>query len=296
MLQCPQCHKDSRLCFTSRDYNRKISRQRFQHYRCSSCGLIFISPIPPDLGKYYPETYYAVPATREQLAGNSEPERFKIELVNRFITNGRLLEIGPAYGCFTWLAKEAGFETEAIEMDARCCRFLTDVMGIKAVNNSDTAAALEGLEPYNVITLWHVIEHLPDPWTTLEAMCKKLLPGGILVIAAPNPDAFQFHVLGRYWPHVDAPRHLMLIPASVIAKKVEALGFKTVLLTTTDKGSLGWNGFGWEQFFSNFCSLRYINRILRMIGRVVSIVMKPIERVEGRGSAYTLVLKKEKLG
>jgi hypothetical protein len=85
----------------------------------------------------------------------------------------------------------------------------------------------------------------------------------------------------------------MLIPADLISTKVESLGLKRSLFTTTDKGSLGWNSFGWEQFLANLCHVRYITTILRMIGRPVSFIMQRFEKTEGKGSAYTLIFKKE---
>lgn len=294
MLPCPLCNAMSSLYFHSKDYNRRISNETFTHYHCPSCGLIFIAPIPQNLGNYYPTNYYSNPPSQDQLTVGAVHERYKIDIIQKFVTGGRLLEIGPAYGNFSWLAKQSGFEVETIEMDAKCCQFLSKVIGVRTINNSDICAALKGLIPYNVIALWHVIEHLPDPWRTLEAINEKLLPGGILVIATPNPDAFQFHFLGKYWPHVDAPRHLMLIPAPLIIKKMESLGFKTAFFTTTDKGSLGWNRFGWEHFFSNLCSLKLINITLKLIGRVVSVLTSPIEDIEGKGSAYTLIFVKER--
>ena len=289
---CPYCRTESPLYFQSRDYNRRITHDVFDHYRCPQCELIFIEPIPVNLADYYPESYHFVPESSAYLEAGSEPERYKIEIVQRFSGKGRLLEIGPSYGSFTYLAKKAGFEVEAIEMNARCCRFLNDVVGARAINSDDPIGALQHLEPYDVIALWHVIEHLPDPWVMLDAICANLKPGGIVVLAAPNPDAFQFHLMGRYWPHVDAPRHLTLIPIELLAAKLEALGMKAELITTTDKGSLGWNTFGWEFFFANLSSQSYIKKALRLAGRLVSLLFSPIERMEGRGSAYTMVFRK----
>jgi 2-polyprenyl-3-methyl-5-hydroxy-6-metoxy-1,4-benzoquinol methylase len=203
------------------------------------------------------------------------------------------LEIGPAYGSFIYLAKEAGFNAEAIEMDPNCCRFISEAIGVKAIQSNDPSVALKGVENYDVIALWHVIEHLPDPWKTLEAISKKLQPGGILVIAAPNPEAFQFRVLGRFWPHVDAPRHLKLIPLSLLDREMLSLELKPVWSTTTDKGTLGWNTFGWMYFFTNFTNLRFIKTELAIIGRIMSIILGPIERMKGLGSAYTVVYQKE---
>lgn len=258
--------------------------------------LIFLSPVPKDLVDYYPADYYAVPRSIMELEKIADGERYKIDLVKQFSTGGRLLEIGPAYGSFLYLAKQAGFTAEAIEMDPNCCRFIRETIGVKAIQSDDPSKALEGAENYDTIALWHVIEHLPNPWSTLEAVSKKIKSGGILILAAPNPDAFQFHVLGRYWPHVDAPRHLSLIPRSLLSRQAGSLGLTPVWSTTNDKGALGWNGFGWITFFSNLSSSGSTSRILNIIGRIVSIVMSPADRREGRGSAYTVVFRKERSG
>lgn len=289
---CPYCHAESPLYFQSQDYNRNITQETFDHYRCPQCKLIFISPIPANLADYYAETYYFIPESAAYLEAGSEPERYKIDIVQRFSTSGRLLEIGPSYGSFTYLAKKAGFEVDAIEMDSRCCQFLKEVVGVNTINSNDPVDVVKQAVPYDVIALWHVIEHVPDPWALLDAIYRNLKPGGIVVLAAPNPDAFQFRVMGRYWPHVDAPRHVSLIPMKLITDKLEVLGMKAELLTTTDKGSIGWNEFGWSFFFSNFSSHFHVKRVLSRIGQVVSLILSPIEKMEGKGSAYTVVFRK----
>jgi len=294
IVTCPQCKQETRLYFRTKDFNRKITQDIFHYYRCSSCKLIFLSPIPQDLGKYYPNNYYPIPSSIDDLAKTAEYERYKIDIVRQFTSGGRLLEIGPAYGSFLYLAKQSGFDAEAIEMDANCCMFIREIIGAKVIQSNDPSEALKSAENYNAIALWHVIEHLPDPWKTLEAISCKLHPGGILVIAAPNPEAFQFRMLGRFWPHVDAPRHLELIPQSLLTKKMQSLGLKTVWSTTTDVGTLGWNTFGWEYFFGNFTNLRYIKTGLALMGRILSILLGPIERMKGLGSAYTVVYQREK--
>jgi len=266
--------------------------------------------------------------TIQDLAVKAEQERYKLEILHNVITRGRLLEIGPAYGGFAYLAKQAGFEVEAIEMDERCCQFLTDVVGIKAVNSNDIPKALTDLQPYDAIILWHVIEHLANPWGTLEAIANKLLPGGVIVISAPNPHALQFKIFGRYWTHVDAPRHLELIPVQLLSKQLETFGMKPVSITTRDKASMIFSTFGWwllsfhiflkesrplswgkiskylvktkqpAEFPSfsakiSFFRVRLINRIITAILRVIfSQILRPLERIEGQGCAYTVILRK----
>jgi 2-polyprenyl-3-methyl-5-hydroxy-6-metoxy-1,4-benzoquinol methylase len=289
---CPRCHQESPRHVRARDVNRRTSNEIFDYYRCGDCGIIFLWPIPKDLGQYYAGNYYGLPESLEELARVAEPERYKIEIVRRFASKGRLLEIGPAFGGFCYHAKQAGFAADAIEMDETCCTFMNHVVGIRAIQSADTEAALRALGQYDVIVLWHVIEHLPDPWSILKLIAKRLDPDGILVIAAPNPEAVQFRVLGRYWTHLDAPRHLELIPMRILNAHALKLGLQPVLETTTDPGSLGWNFFGWETSLSNFSNNTYIKRALRIVGRVLGRLCRVVERIEGRGSAYTVVYRK----
>jgi 2-polyprenyl-3-methyl-5-hydroxy-6-metoxy-1,4-benzoquinol methylase len=289
---CSACGQDATLRFVARDVNRRLSEIGFPYYQCSACGLIFLHPIPSDLGTYYPEDYYSIPRSLDDLDNAADLERYKIEIVKSFRRGGRLLEIGPAYGAFLHLAKKAGFESHAIEMSPDCCRFLSEVVGVSAIQSDDPAEALAGMPPFDVIALWHVIEHVADPWSLLAAIAARLAPGGLLVIAAPNPGALQFRMTGRLWPHLDAPRHVALIPPALIERKAAPLGLAHVLLTTTDAGSLGWNAFGWEYFFKNLLEARFVTFGLRLLGRAFGRVMAPLERKEGTGSAYTLVLEK----
>ena len=289
---CPRCRQPSALHLSAKDWNRRITDETFDYYRCAACGIVFLSPVPPDIGKYYPGDYYGIPSTIADLAAAAELERYKIELVLRFATRGRLLEIGPAYGAFTLLAKQAGFDAFAIEMSEACCKFMNEVAGIRAIHSLDVDAALRAAGPCDVIALWHVIEHLPDPWGTLRLLAERLNPGGVLVIAAPNPLAFQFGLMGRYWTHLDAPRHLHLIPAATLSAHAHGLGLATVLSTTRDAGSLGWNDFGWGWTFANVSRNWFLNRAFRRLGSLVGKLFLPWDAAEGRGSAYTLVLKK----
>lgn len=290
--QCPVCSIQGSPFLQAKDYNRRISTEVFEYHKCPSCGLIYLVNVPEDLGRYYPADYYAIPKDRESLLANSAQEQYKLEIVQNFINKGRLLEIGPAWGTFSCLAKQSGFDVDVIEMDKQCCHFIQNELGIKAIQSNNPVAALEGLLSYDVITLWQVIEHLSDPWETLKAAVEKLLPGGILVISAPNPASFQFRVLGRFWTHVDAPRHLTLIPSSLLIRQVQALGLKCVFLTTKDKGSLGWNSFGWAVSFNNFFTCRLNRCMARYAGRLLAKVLIPVERSGLRGSAYTVVFQK----
>jgi 2-polyprenyl-3-methyl-5-hydroxy-6-metoxy-1,4-benzoquinol methylase len=293
MTPCPYCAKSASSLFIAHDRNRHISRASFPYYRCVSCGLIFLQPVPPDLGAYYPQDYYPVPSSLSELEATSENERFKLDLITSFIQKGKLLEVGPAFGNFAYLAKRSGFDVEVIEMDSRCCEFLCTVAGIATIQSTDAAQALQDKEPYDVIALWHVIEHLPNFQQTLDALASKVRKGGILVMAAPNPEAWQFRILGRYWTHVDAPRHVVLIPVELLLTHMRKFGFAAVSMTMTDRGGIGWNEFGWQYSLSNFAKSRSIKNVLFLMGTVLTRIMAPFEVNDHAGSAYTLIFRKE---
>jgi len=289
---CPHCHAGAALAFQAKDYNRDLSPALFDYYHCPRCGLWFLHPIPRDLGQFYPQDYYTIPLSVDHLVAALPSVQYKIEIIQKFARSGRLLEIGPACGDFALLAKRAGFEVDTIEMDARCCEFLVKEVGVKATCTADTLGALREAGPYDVIAMWHVIEHLTDALETLAATSIRLKPGGILVVAAPNPEAFQFRILRGWWTHVDAPRHVVLIPLSLLCKHAEQHGLETVLATTDDEGARGWNQFGWERSLGNMVSGNCLRRWMQKMGRFLTQMAMGWDRQEGRGSTYTVVFRK----
>lgn len=302
-VPCRFCGRPARLRFQTRDWNCQLSEETFRYYRCAACEATFLSPVPGDLDRYYPADYYGRPASLEELARVAEAERYKLTLVRRFRSGGRLLEIGPSAGAFAHLAAVAGFKVDTIEIDAECCRFLREIVGVRAIQSGMPSHVIPTLEPYDVISLWHVIEHLPDPWETLSAAAARLRPGGIVVIGAPNPDAFQLRLFGTYWTHIDAPRHLQLLPIQTIVRRARMLGLRPRLQTTTNKGDLGWNAFGWEKSIDNVFKAGGPHHSLPQrrreswglgsaIGWWLSVLAIPIDRTGKLGSTYTLVLEK----
>ncbi|MEO8627247.1 MAG: class I SAM-dependent methyltransferase [Betaproteobacteria bacterium] len=289
---CPQCKGEAPVSFRTTDLNRGISDETFDYYACNRCGLIFLDPMPADLGRYYPNEYYVLPESLAVVERYAKHEQYKIDLVVKHLRRGRLIEIGPATGGFCFLAKQAGFDVQAIEMDARCSAFLRDVIGIAVVNSNEEVVALNRLESADVIALWHVVEHLRDPWTMVDAIAAKLRPGGIAVIATPNTHALQFKVWKARWTHVDAPRHVVLIPPELLIERMQANGMELVELTTSDPGGIGWNWFGWVFSFANLTKIARFKRPLRGVGRIVRALVRPIEDREGRGAAYTAIFRK----
>lgn len=293
-VACKQCNGDAALYVKARDYNKKITSTEFYYYKCSQCNYIFMDPIPDNIGIYYPNEYYEIPKSESELLASAERwQRWKLETVKQFKTGGKLLEIGPAYGLFAFLAKRENFDVTVIEMDQQCCEFLRSTVAVNVIESADTISALAKLPKFDVIVMWQVFEHLPDPWAVLAAAAERLAPDGVIVMDMPNPDSFQFKILGHRWAHLDAPRHLTLIPARLLVEKGKAHGLSPALLTASDIGANGFNGFGWAYTFKNYLGEGIIGKLSLFVGRALAKILIPIERTGWRGSTYTAVLRKE---
>lgn len=293
-LRCKDCEGNCKELIVADDFNQKLDSKRFTYYRCKRDGLIFIDPIPPALGDYYPEQYYELPKSESDLNERAiRLQSWKINLVKKYFTEGNLLEIGPAYGLFAHLAKNAGFKVTGIEMDSRCCSYLRESVGIDVIESSDVHEVLVGLEKkYKVIVLWQVIEHLKEPWLILEKAAELLEEDGVIILDTPNPESFQFSLLGKYWTHLDAPRHLTLIPRQTLIKRASIIDLSTIEITASNTGANGFNGFGWAFSLKGFAKNPFLAGALHFIGRVIAKLLIPIERTGFRGSTYTVVLRK----
>jgi 2-polyprenyl-3-methyl-5-hydroxy-6-metoxy-1,4-benzoquinol methylase len=253
---------------------------------------VFLANVPEELNRYYANEYYAIP-TLERLHRISKKGRSRIDVISRFALGKRLLEIGPAFGVFAWQAKQAGFDVEAIEMDDRCVRFLTESVGIRARRSDVPHEAMAGMAPQDVIAIWHVIEHLREPLALLKSAAANLSPGGILAIGAPNPEAFQFRVMGAHWPHLDAPRHVTLIPAQLLARIAADLGLAQIYLAADDAETRYWNRFGWQRLLMNRLPGRMGAALGFATGALLSLPMAWWDRSGFNGSAYTAIFRKE---
>lgn len=289
---CPLCGCKSSALFTATDENYRVSQTPYAYLKCSVCQGIFLDQPPTDLSRYYQSDYYAIPSLA-QLQNVADKDSNKINTVLRFAAGGRLLEVGPAFGVFAWQAKQTGFVVDVIEMDARCCEYLQGTLGVNVTQGDNPPVAMKTLPQHDVIAIWHVLEHLPDPLAFLRAAAANLKPGGVLVVAVPNPDAWQFKVMGRHWPHLDAPRHLTLIPKAWMTRQAAEFGLEMVYLTCDDSDARSWNRFGWQRLLMNRFGGKFMQRVMFVLGYAVSLIMAPLDRKGFSGSAYTIVFKKK---
>jgi 2-polyprenyl-3-methyl-5-hydroxy-6-metoxy-1,4-benzoquinol methylase len=161
-------------------------------YRCRGCGLVYVYPIP-DAGAM--KGYYA---SREGACGEAVWERFSAEVFKRASRdirksrqNGSLLDVGCGYGFFMRLMRNEGWNVHGIEIDGEAARHARESLGLD-VQQGDVTDYTPRPEEFDLITLWWVLEHLPDPAAAVRACAASLKKGGMILLRVPNIDFILF--------------------------------------------------------------------------------------------------------
>lgn len=198
------------------------------------------------------------------------------------------------------MAQQAGFKPTLLEMDENCCKFIREVLDLDVTqtnNPSEYLAAncsINSDRKFNAICIWQVIEHIPAFWELLDGAADCLNNDGVLIVSTPNPTSYQALALGRRWPHIDAPRHLYLIPQDWFVSFAQRRYLAVVLKTTREVGSLGLNYYGWYLAVRNFFPRKFPDRLIHSIARWITGLVRRREEIEGRGCSYTVVLRRHK--
>jgi len=291
---CEMCGGAREEAFTTTDRNRAVTRRTFTYVRCTACGTYALRGVPDDLGEYYPGDYYAFPTAADLARAAGAPsEQAKLAMIAQRVSAGRLIEIGPGGGEFCLAAQRAGFDVTAIEMDSRVCTHLERTVGVAAIRSAEPERVLETLPPSDVVAMWHVLEHLRRPGLALERIAANLRPGGVVALAVPNPQSLQFRLLRGRWAHVDAPRHLFLLPLSAVAARGARHGLRLLDATSSDPAGRHWNEFGWEYALRRFPARRPSTPSTRLLARAITTALSPLERRDLQGCAYTAILVKD---
>jgi SAM-dependent methyltransferase len=217
-----------------------MSRETFAIARCGACGLGHTRPAPPDLERYYGSAYYG---GRHGFTARFRAARRARILERVGAEPGTLLDIGCGEGDFLLATRERGWFGVGIEVGpaARAAR----AAGLDVRESLDGASALA---PFAAVTLWHSLEHLPDPLGTLAAARGLLSPGGRLVVAVPDNGGWQARLYGRRWFHLDVPRHLYHFDARSLAGLLGRAGFVPLRRFHME---VEYDVFGWLQSLLN---------------------------------------------
>jgi 2-polyprenyl-3-methyl-5-hydroxy-6-metoxy-1,4-benzoquinol methylase len=209
---------------TLKDYS--VSGQTFELLTDPSLGLLYTHPKPGDeqLKAYYPQEGYISHSNQLKSffdflyhAVRYFSLRKKVRFIKPFKSKaGALLDVGAGTGSFIRAAKRSGWDVKGIEPDSVA-------RGIANTKNANTVFSLKTLSSlktasYDVITLWHVLEHLPNLQEDLKTFKRLLKPNGRIIVAVPNFNSFDAIYFKGFWAAYDVPRHLWHFSQDTIPK------------------------------------------------------------------------------
>ncbi|MFZ0429190.1 MAG: class I SAM-dependent methyltransferase [Acidobacteriota bacterium] len=206
------------------------------YHRCGACGHVFVWPQPTEEEN---AAHYRLGSATQFLTAIrpwfEELARRRVELLAQIpdCAPGRLLDLGAGQGFFVKKARDCGWQAEGVESSADAVRFGADDLGVELIE-ADLVEALANQPSgtWDVLTLWHSLEHTEDPGRVLRQSRRALRPGGCLVLNSPNLDSTIYRMLGRHWTWIYCPGHLQYFSLRSLSDWLEREGF-TILLAET---------------------------------------------------------------
>ncbi|MGZ9677240.1 class I SAM-dependent methyltransferase [Flavobacterium sp. GNP001] len=192
--------------------DHSVSQEIFNLYYDSNLDMLVTQPQPSldQLGKYYEsDDYISHTDSKRSLFEKAYHVVKGIALKNKLNlinfeqkSKGAILDIGAGTGDFLAVAKQSGWTTTGIEPSAKA-KSIAISKGISFVENTTDLAN----HSFDVITMWHVLEHVPDLDFQIKELKRLLKPTGTLIVAVPNFKSFDAKHYGKFWAAYDVPIH-----------------------------------------------------------------------------------------
>lgn len=317
---CPICFgKDFQPVFSAQNMDFLV-RSSFDVVSCKNCGLLMTNPRPTQdsIGDFYEGGFYE---TKEGLFKRMfvSPvmrifHKLRLRQVTRQKETGRLLDVGCGKGKFLAAAARSGWEAWGIEPSQRGLSFARNVDGMKIIGGRFEDAELPDAY-FDVVTMWHTLEHFYEPVEILTNIHQKLTDDGLLLIRVPNSGSWDFKLGKDKWFHLDVPRHLYHFSPATLLALLERSGFKVISYSTA---SLEDNPVGTLQTLMSVVGFKpgavfrlikgesgesgTIKRIMGAAGAalgimvlaVPSLVLTETAQLTGHGGTLTIIAVKQK--
>lgn len=229
ITNCPICNSSkTSKAFDAVDHFS--TKETFPICDCNSCGFRFTNYFPSvdTIGRYYDSPdYISHSDSRKGLINllyhffRKQMLKKKVNLVSKYVVprqkdNIRILDIGSGTGYFLNAAKERGYTVTGIEKDSNARDYAITNFGLN-VKDEQSLWAIEN-ELFDVITLWHVLEHIENLNEVVAKINSILKPNGVVIIALPNHDSYDAKKYKDFWAAYDAPRHLWHFTSNTVKK------------------------------------------------------------------------------
>lgn len=231
LSECPVCSGTQFSSFIQ-CADHTVSQESFSIVRCTGCGFLMTNPRPEnaDLGKYYKSEQYISHSNtskgwvnRVYKIARAFTLAQKYRLVKPYASENGLLDIGCGTGAFLDYCAEKGLNVEGVEPDEDARKFAQSEYGFQlktedALNDWPDAQ-------FSAITMWHVLEHVPNLSERIAQLKRLLNARGRIFVAVPNHTSADAHHYRQFWAAYDVPRHLWHFSPSTIRTLFNKHGF-----------------------------------------------------------------------
>jgi 2-polyprenyl-3-methyl-5-hydroxy-6-metoxy-1,4-benzoquinol methylase len=235
---CPACgSRQTRTLFGGTDRLYHTTDKSFQVVECQGCRLmrLFPWPSPDELKTYYPDQYWFSAEARTADRLENMYRRFVLRDHVGFVRGalsgvkikGPVLDVGCGGGLFTRMLGEQGFPVMGLDFSSEAASIAWHENGVPVTCGTLSSAPFRP-GSCAAITMFHVLEHLYDPVSYLQAAHSLLHDEGRLVIQVPNAECWQFLLFGEAWNGIDIPRHLINFRARDMESLLGLCGFEVV--------------------------------------------------------------------
>lgn len=262
MTKCPLCNSEKNvLVLRTRDKDpRDIkTNEIFNLVRCVDCGMVFVGNKPgkKNIAKYYGSGYYA----QNNVSNSIMNKIIMASRINKIPkrNKGLILDYGCGNGDFLLGMKQHGWNVSGVEFSEDGRRTSSKKLGI---NVMDEKEFYNNKKQFDIITMWHVLEHLYEPNKTLKQLNNLLKKNGILIISVPNIKSLQFSLFRKNTFHLDIPRHVAHYSPRTISVLLRKNGF---IVNGFNHYSIEYNPFGFIQGFLNSigCEFNFLYNLLK---------------------------------
>jgi len=212
--RCPACGAPNpEFVFDCHDHF--LSHEKFGIMHCRACSILFTppQPHPAEIGRYYKsEKYISHSDTSKGIVNKvyrwvrGIAVKQKYRLVSRYLPQGSVLDIGCGTGHLLSTFASHGWQTKGIEPGSEARKYAIETFGLD-VEDEPAIASLPDAS-FDVISMWHVLEHVHDVRERMKEVKRLLRDGGIAVVALPNHASWDAKHYGPFWAAWDVPRHL----------------------------------------------------------------------------------------
>ncbi len=209
----------------------------FSIVQCRGCTLQYAQPMPDraQLAAYYQDPTYFAGDIDEGYADYDAMAKVLRPLAKRRLQTitavlgrpGRILDFGCAAGYFLEQAQTAGWRIAGVELAHAMAELAAARLGISIHADLGPLTDQEG---FDAVTLWEVIEHLPDPIDTLQHLRACLRPGGVLALSTPNTGHWQALEAPEAWTSYRPPAHLLYFTETTLRTTLERAGFSEIVI------------------------------------------------------------------